>query len=177
LISYLFRLFFALIIFYLPLFVGCSLDFSKSPPPKAVKGVLDLTDWDFKIDGSVDLIGKYEFYWRQHLAPSEFSKTILPLRLISHTPQRAFFVKGKFGETTDEPVEAKHRSRSSWTQRLGKKIFMDGHYLKQGGVSQAVGLGSVNKIINGRLWSLQALGGPPSSPVHPRSRSEHRLIR
>lgn len=76
--SYLSRLFFALIIFHLPLFAGCSQDFPKRPSPKAVKGVLDLTDWDFKRDGPVDLTGEYEFYWQQHLEPPEFSKTTPP---------------------------------------------------------------------------------------------------
>jgi PAS domain S-box-containing protein len=43
--------------------------------PKAVKGVIDLSDWDLKKDGPVDLIGEYEFYWMQHLLPEDFSHT------------------------------------------------------------------------------------------------------
>ena len=41
-------------------------------PPSAVKGVLDLTKWDFKRDGPVNLSGEYEFYWNQLLNPQDF---------------------------------------------------------------------------------------------------------
>ncbi|MCP4542764.1 MAG: PAS domain S-box protein, partial [Chloroflexi bacterium] len=34
-------------------------------PPQAVAGVLDLRDWDFERDGSIDLAGEWEFYWEQ----------------------------------------------------------------------------------------------------------------
>ena len=42
-------------------------------PPKAVKGVLDLTHWDFAKEGPVSLDGEYELYWEQHVQPSDFS--------------------------------------------------------------------------------------------------------
>jgi len=57
---------------------ACHHDFSKQIPSKAVKGILDLTDWDFKRDGPVNLAGEYEFYWKQHLEPSDFLNTTLP---------------------------------------------------------------------------------------------------
>jgi adenylate cyclase len=44
---------------------------SKQIPPKAVKGVLDLRDWDFDptrgsgTDGIVNLDGEWEFYWKE----------------------------------------------------------------------------------------------------------------
>ena len=66
----------------LPIIIACLIFFSAclndSPrriPPRAVKGVLDLSDWDLKNDGPVDLIGEYEFYWMQHLLPEDFPKT------------------------------------------------------------------------------------------------------
>jgi len=37
----------------------------KKPIPKAVKGVLDLRDWDFEKDGTVNLDGEWEFYWKE----------------------------------------------------------------------------------------------------------------
>ncbi|TYA52466.1 adenylate/guanylate cyclase domain-containing protein [Formosa maritima] len=37
------------------------------------KGVLDLTDWDFKHDGVTNLSGEWEFYWNQLLEPKDFS--------------------------------------------------------------------------------------------------------
>ena len=64
-----------LIIAYLIFFSACLNDSHRRIPPKAVKGVLDLSDWDLKTDGPVDLIGEYEFYWMQHLLPEDFSKT------------------------------------------------------------------------------------------------------
>lgn len=41
--------------------------------PTAVQGVLDLTGWDFEIDGIVNLEGEWEFYWEQLLTSSDFS--------------------------------------------------------------------------------------------------------
>jgi two-component system, sensor histidine kinase ChiS len=38
---------------------------SKQIPPKAVKGVLDLRDWDFEKDGNVNLDGEWEFFWKE----------------------------------------------------------------------------------------------------------------
>lgn len=67
-----------LIISPLLLFAACRYDFQERIPPKAVNGVLDLTDWDFKRDGPVNLSGQYEFYWKQHLKPMDFSKATPP---------------------------------------------------------------------------------------------------
>jgi PAS domain S-box-containing protein len=64
-----------IIIAYLIFFSACLNDSPRRIPPKAVKGVLDLSDWDLKKDGPVDLVGEYEFYWMQHLMPQDFSKT------------------------------------------------------------------------------------------------------
>ena len=40
--------------------------------PKAVKGVLDLSSWDFDRDGPISLSGEYAFYWNQLLRPQDF---------------------------------------------------------------------------------------------------------
>jgi signal transduction histidine kinase len=40
--------------------------------PLAVKGVMDLSQWDFKRDGPVKLTGEFEFYWNQLLKPQDF---------------------------------------------------------------------------------------------------------
>jgi PAS domain S-box-containing protein len=64
-----------IIIAYLLFFSACINDSSRRIPPKAVKGIIDLSDWDLKEDGPVDLIGEYEFYWMQHLLSKDFSKT------------------------------------------------------------------------------------------------------
>lgn len=47
------------------------LSFSKNQP-KAVKGVLDLTGWNFQKDGTVSLIGEWEFYWDKIIQPEHF---------------------------------------------------------------------------------------------------------
>ncbi len=41
----------------------------------AVKGRLDLRDWDFNKNGITRLDGEWEFYWNELLTPDDFSKT------------------------------------------------------------------------------------------------------
>ena len=69
-----------LMLSFLVLLIACRHDTTRRISPKAVKGVLDLTDWNFKTDGPVDLIGEYEFYWNRHLSPSDFSKASPPVK-------------------------------------------------------------------------------------------------
>jgi PAS domain S-box-containing protein len=64
----------SLIIAYLIFFSACLNESPRRLAPRAVKGVLDLTDWDFKNDGPVDLNGEWEFYWQQHLLPQDFAR-------------------------------------------------------------------------------------------------------
>ena len=75
----------SLIIASLIFISACINDSTRRISPRAVKGALDLTDWDFKKDGLVDLSGEYEFYWSQHLLPSDFAKAI--------PPQKTGFIK------------------------------------------------------------------------------------
>ncbi len=42
--------------------------------PMAVKGILDLTDWDFEQDGAIKLDGEWEFYWNQLLSPDTLAR-------------------------------------------------------------------------------------------------------
>ncbi len=58
--------------------VCCLQDISAKDPPMAVQGVLDLRQWDFEKDGVIDLSGKYEFFWMQHLYPHDFVSTPHP---------------------------------------------------------------------------------------------------
>ncbi|MCI0692964.1 PAS domain-containing protein [candidate division KSB1 bacterium] len=62
----------------LAVFIGCGQSLQSKSQPLASKGVLDLSNWDFKQDGPVDLSGEYEFYWQQLLTPASFSPTQLP---------------------------------------------------------------------------------------------------
>ena len=65
---------------YLIFFSACLNDSRRRIAPRANNGVLDLTDWDFKYDGPVDLIGEWEFYWQQHLMPRDFASKTAPLK-------------------------------------------------------------------------------------------------
>ncbi|MBW2406245.1 MAG: 7TM-DISM domain-containing protein, partial [Deltaproteobacteria bacterium] len=65
---------------YLIFFSACLNDSPRRIPPKAIKGVIDLSDWDLKEDGPVDLDGEWEFYWQQHLMPQDFFSETAPLK-------------------------------------------------------------------------------------------------
>ncbi len=41
---------------------------------KAVKGIINLEEWDLKIDKVIQLNGEWEFYWDQLLTPEDFKK-------------------------------------------------------------------------------------------------------
>jgi signal transduction histidine kinase len=69
-----------LVIVSLSVFAGCGQITPHKTQPRAIKGVLDLSDWDFETDGPVDISGEYEFYWRQLLTPESFSHAELPKR-------------------------------------------------------------------------------------------------
>ncbi|MBP7734328.1 MAG: ATP-binding protein [Spirochaetes bacterium] len=43
------------------------------PDPTAVRGVLDLSSWDFSSRGPVNLAGEWEFYWSRLLSPADFA--------------------------------------------------------------------------------------------------------
>jgi len=56
---------------------GCSTVFSPDHP-KAEKGILDLTQWQFDKDGVIKLDGQWEFYWNQLLEPHQLEDTSIP---------------------------------------------------------------------------------------------------
>jgi PAS domain S-box-containing protein len=104
----------SLIIAYLIFFSACLNDSPRKIAPRAVKGVLDLTDWDFKYDGPVGLIGEYEFYWKQHLSPSDFSK--------APVPEKTGFIELP-GYWKDEEIEGvKHPADGYATYRLNIRL-------------------------------------------------------
>ena len=55
----------------------------KRAIPQAKAGLLDLSDWDFRADGNLELKGDWEFYWEQLIAPAAFQHEF-PLRQPSH---------------------------------------------------------------------------------------------
>jgi PAS domain S-box-containing protein len=46
--------------------------------PQAIRGLIDLRDWDFRLNGPAELIGEWEFYWQRHLSPADFSQATPP---------------------------------------------------------------------------------------------------
>ncbi len=45
---------------------------SKAPSPKIENGIVDLREWEFRTDGSVELDGEWEFYWEQLFFSEDF---------------------------------------------------------------------------------------------------------
>jgi signal transduction histidine kinase len=43
---------------------------ARDPVPSAVRGVIDLRDYNFKAEGPLELKGEFEFYWNQMLNPA-----------------------------------------------------------------------------------------------------------
>ena len=76
--NHLFRRILLPFFFFLVLFGNCGCEFSERTQPQAVRGVLDLTGWNFDVKGPVDLAGEYEFYWHRLLTPGDFATASPP---------------------------------------------------------------------------------------------------
>lgn len=51
---------------------GCLRNHDASPrQPKAIQGILDLSEWNFAHNGTVKLMGEWEFYWEELLKPAQ----------------------------------------------------------------------------------------------------------
>ena len=49
------------------------INISSPQAPEAIEGVLDLRDWDFEQDGSVNLSGEWAFFWDELLQPDQIT--------------------------------------------------------------------------------------------------------
>jgi two-component system sensor histidine kinase ChiS len=65
------------ILINLSIFTAC-IGSNPGGAPRAINGVLDLTDWDLKRDGIVKLEGEWEFHWQDHLSPRDFAQQFTP---------------------------------------------------------------------------------------------------
>lgn len=65
---------FLLLVCSLVFSIGCSEERTKDAP-RAENGVLDLRDWDFAADGSVDLSGDWKFWWKNYVDGREQNPT------------------------------------------------------------------------------------------------------
>jgi signal transduction histidine kinase len=63
------------ILLFIPFFFLLDCSPKGKVPPKAVKGVLDLRDWDFDQDGIINLDGDWEFYWEKYCKSEEYIPT------------------------------------------------------------------------------------------------------
>ena len=129
----------SLIIAYLIFFSACLNDSQRRIAPKAVNGVLDLTDWDLKIDGPVDLSGEWEFYWQQHLMPQDFtSETAIRKTGFIEVPGywKGYEIDGKklpgYGYATYRLIVLLNKQQESLALRTVEitnayTIYVDGH--------------------------------------------------
>jgi PAS domain S-box-containing protein len=76
--DHLYRRIFLTLFICLVLIGNCGCEFFRKNQPQAVKGVLDLTGWNFDLEEPVNLAGEYEFYWNRHIAPGEFTAISRP---------------------------------------------------------------------------------------------------
>lgn len=63
--------------------------FSCTPPekqPAPEKGLLDLSEWNFKKNGPVNLKGEWEFYWKTFIHPDGFQAETVSAPLIVKVP-------------------------------------------------------------------------------------------
>ncbi len=57
-----------LYIFLLSLLLSCN----PKTSPKVIQGIIDLRNWNLQQDGTVELVGDWEFYWEKFLNPDDF---------------------------------------------------------------------------------------------------------
>lgn len=63
---------------------GCGRSELPGGYPRAVRGVIDLSDWNFAQNGAIDLNGEYEFYWQQLLLAEDLRRgQFLPQQYMS----------------------------------------------------------------------------------------------
>mgnify|MGYP000851714927 FL=1 len=65
--------FLLLLLLSITLITSCNNSISDKNAPVAKQGVLDLSNWDFRADGNVNVYGEWEFYWKKLYSPEDFS--------------------------------------------------------------------------------------------------------
>ena len=64
--------FFKILLLLFLLTFNCSCSKNQDTVPKVIEGAIDLRNWDFHKKGTIDLSGKWEFYWGKLLTPKNF---------------------------------------------------------------------------------------------------------
>jgi class 3 adenylate cyclase len=75
-------------------FCSCKPSHQKQPP-KAVKGVIDLRNWDFAKDGIVSLEGEWDFFFKEFLTSRQFDSIPPPNYIAVPNVWRKMLWKGK----------------------------------------------------------------------------------
>lgn len=70
----------------------------RAERPQAKAGVLDLRNYDYSISGPARLDGEWEFYWKQLLIPSDFSRAAGPASVVE--PDGYFTAPGVWNDLT-----------------------------------------------------------------------------
>jgi PAS domain S-box-containing protein len=135
---------------------ACRLTQDRESPPKAKKGVLDLTHWDFEKDGPVHLNGEYEFYWTEHVSPSDFS---------NYSRQSPVFVNVP-GFWSNQLLEGKRLPGQGYaTYRL--KVLLNGAHQSLAMRIQDMGT-AFTAYVNGRLLGSVGVSGKNRETTVPR---------
>jgi signal transduction histidine kinase/ActR/RegA family two-component response regulator len=69
------------------LLFSCSLKGKRPAYPKAERGVLDLSRWNFEEGGAVPLSGEWELYWKRFIPPVSGPETVDSVPLYSYVPK------------------------------------------------------------------------------------------
>lgn len=88
---------------------------SKEDSPLCEKGIIDLSHWDFNINGNVKLSGDWEFYPNSLLTPEDLKKRVLPEKFYITVP-------GRWTNSLDKKIIS---DRALGTYRLRAKINKD----------------------------------------------------
>jgi len=65
---------------------ACGSSYSGREPPKAVGGILDLSQWDFDRDGPLRLDGEWNFLWDRFLTPEDLMSRAHESASVLHVP-------------------------------------------------------------------------------------------
>lgn len=109
----------------------CFTAFSKIQP-KAEKGILNLTKWNFKKDGIVNLSGEWKFYWNKLIQPEHFH--LLPQKMTGYIKMPSYWINQtingqtfpSYGCATYRLIMfTKHYEDAEFSAHL-KEMFSDG---------------------------------------------------
>ena len=139
---------------------GCRQQPGGTPPTAAVRGVIDLSDWDLNRDGPVKLSGEYEFYWQRLLDPPD----------LAHPPAsgRTGYIHVPQAWSGQEFQARRLPSDGFATYRL--QVLLNGQ--ATGWAVKITGIGtSFNLFVNGRKISSGGIVGKTADAAKPISRS------